>query len=505
VEGGGGTAAPSLLRVTDFAKSYGPVVALRSADLEVQPGEVHALLGANGAGKSTLVKLLTGVVSPDRGTMEVRGRDVRVSSPASAARIGLAPVFQDPALVPDLTLAQNMRLTGSDEGAVKRELRELDLDADFSELARDIPLPMLRMIDLARALTRDPDLLLLDEITAALPSDLAERVFTVMRGARERGKSVLFITHRLKEVIELCDRATILRDGGAVATIDPRERGEEAIVDYMLGPEAAEATAEAIERDAAARPPRPEGPAALSVQGLTTARLADVSFELHAGEVLGIAALEGQGQDELFDILAGQATAGAGAVLAGGKPLKARHPYDAIRAGVVLVPADRLHALLPQRSVRENIASPRYNRLRRWGGINMREEGRRVSEAIAALQIDTRAARQARRLSGGNQQKVTIARWLASGFATMLCFDPTRGIDVGTKRQIYALLRRLADDGGAILFFSSELAEFPLVCDRVLTLYGGRITAEIDGAAADEATLLRAMHGLASDTEEDAA
>jgi ribose transport system ATP-binding protein len=241
------------------------------------------------------------------------------------------------------------------------------------------------------------------------------------------------------------------------------------------------------------------------VQGLTTARLADVSFELHAGEVLGIAALEGQGQDELFDILAGQATAGAGAVLAGGKPLKARHPYDAIRAGVVLVPADRLHALLPQRSVRENIASPRYNRLRRWGGINMREEGRRVSEAIAALQIDTRAARQARRLSGGNQQKVTIARWLASGFATMLCFDPTRGIDVGTKRQIYALLRRLADDGGAILFFSSELAEFPLVCDRVLTLYGGRITAEIDGAAADEATLLRAMHGLASDTEEDAA
>ena len=185
---------------------------------------------------------------------------------------------------------------------------------------------------------------------------------------------------------------------------------------------------------------------------------------------------------------------------AGGRVLKARHPYDSIRAGVVLVPADRLQALLPQRSVRENIASPRYNAIARWGPINMRDEGRRVREAEEALQIDTRAARQVRRLSGGNQQKVTIARWLANGFATMLCFDPTRGIDVGTKRQIYALLRRLADDGAAILFFSSELAEFPLVCDRVLTLFGGEVTAELAGAASDEASLLRAMHGLA-DTE----
>ena len=165
----------------------------------------------------------------------------------------------------------------------------------------------------------------------------------------------------------------------------------------------------------------------------------------------------------------------------------------------MLVPADRLHALLPQRSIRENIAAPRYNRLGRWGAINMRDEGRRVREAVDALQIDVRAGRQVRRLSGGNQQKVTIARWLASGFATLLCFDPTRGIDVGTKRQIYLLLRRLADDGGAILFFSSELAEFPLVCDRVLTVFGGRVTAELPGEAADEATLLRAMHGLVED------
>jgi ribose transport system ATP-binding protein len=322
-----------------------------------------------------------------------------------------------------------------------------------------------------------------------------------MRSCRERGRSVLFITHRLKEVIASCDRATILRDGTAVATIVPREGGEESIVEHMLGAEAARASATAVEQDAGAVHPQVAAGAtpALEVTGLAAGQLHGLSFALQPGEVLGIAALEGQGQNELFAVLSGQASPAAGEIRAGGRVLKSRHPYDSIRAGVVLVPADRLQALLPQRSVRENIAGPRYNSVRRWGPINMRDEGRRVREAEAALQIDTRAARQVRRLSGGNQQKVTIARWLANGFATMLCFDPTRGIDVGTKRQIYALLRRLAGDGAAVLFFSSELAEFPLVCDRVLTLFGGEITAELPGPAADEATLLRAMHGLVED------
>jgi ribose transport system ATP-binding protein len=490
--------AEPLMQARDLAKSYGPVVALRSADLVVEPGEVHALLGANGAGKSTLVKILTGVIQADSGTVAVNGQEVRLRSPAQAARIGLAPVFQDPALVPDLTISANLRLTGTDPSAVRRELEAMELDVDFGEFVSDVPLPLLRMIDLARALAREPKLLMLDEITAALPSDLAERVFAVMRAQRERGRSVLFITHRLKEVIQSCDRATILRDGGAVATIVPHEGGEEAIVAHMLGEAAARAAAAAVADDVADTPVRKPvgGVAALEVEGLKFAGNEGVSFALAPGEVLGIAALDGQGQDELFDALAGAAPAEGGEIRAAGRPLKARHPYDAIRAGVVLVPADRLHALLPQRSIRENIASPRYNSVRRWGPISMPDEGRRVREAIDALQIDTRAARQVRRLSGGNQQKVTIGRWLASGFRTMLCFDATRGIDVGTKRQIHTLLRSLADDGAAILFFSSELAEFPLVCDRVLTLYGGQITAELPGPAADEATLLRAMHGL---------
>jgi ribose transport system ATP-binding protein len=496
--------ATPLLEARGVAKHYGPVVALRSADLSVSAGEVHALLGANGAGKSTLVKCLTGVIRPDTGTISVGGRATRARSPMHAARLGLSPVFQDPALVPDLSVAQNLRLTGSSVDSVRSQLAAMNLKVSFRELVGDLPLPILRMLDLARALTHDPQLLILDEITAALPSDLAERVFDVMRDRRERGRSVLFITHRLAEVIVTCDRATILRDGRNVGTMVPQQGGEAQIVEIMLGPEAARAEAEASEHDEAELPAAQaedvaEKPAVLEVDELQVGGVKGISFTLRRGEVLGLAALEGQGQDELFEALAGQRKHEGGEVRMDGKAFRPRHPYDSIRRKVVLVPPDRLLALLPQRSVRENLAAPLYNTPLRWGPINMRAEGRRVRGAVEALQIDMRAARQVRRLSGGNQQKVTIARWLASGFAVLLCNDPTRGIDVGTKRQVYALLRELASDGAAILFFSSELPEFPLVCDRVLTLYGGNVTAELAGAAADEATLLQAMHGLQLD------
>ena len=493
-------AAP-ILEARGIAKQFGPVVALRSADLDVRPGEAHALLGANGAGKSTLVKILTGVLRPDSGSISVSGRSIRPRTPKHAAGLGLAPVFQDPALVPDLSVAHNLRLTGVSPGAVRAKLSAMDLAVDFRQLAGDLPLSTLRMLDLARALARDPDLLILDEITAALPSDLAERVFAVMRVRKEEGRSVLFITHRLREVIENCDRATILRDGVHVATIEPREGGEAAIVGHMLGREAAAAEAAAQHRaekvePEASRREADVGETVLEVDGLIVGGVAGISFSLARGEILGLAALEGQGQDDLFRALAGERRAEAGAVRVGGEALRARHPSDAIRKGLVLVPADRLLALLPQRPISENVAAPRYANLRRWGPINMREERRGVLQAVEALQVDIRAGRQARRLSGGNQQKLTLARWLASGFGVLLCHDPTRGIDVGTKRQVYSLLRKLADEGAAILFFSSELAEFPLVCDRVLTLYGGSLTAEFSGDAADEGSLLQAMHGL---------
>jgi ribose transport system ATP-binding protein len=484
----------SLLEVRNVAKRYGPVVALKSAELVVEPGEVHALLGANGAGKSTLVKILTGVIRHDAGTIAVNGEQVRVTSPEGARKVGFAPVFQDPALLPDLTVAQNLRLTRTDVGATREWLERMELTVDLTEMGGELPLPALRMIDLARALARDPQLLLLDEITAALPSDLAEKVFVVIRDWRERGHSVLFISHRLAEVAAVCDRASVLRDGRTVGTLVPRAGEEEKIVELMLG-ETRTKLAQSIGTEAAAEAPK--GEAQLEVRGLVVGNdPGGVSLQVRAGEILGVAALEGQGQDRLFDYLAGERRPPSGEMLVAGRPHAPRTPYDAIRSGVVLVPADRMLALLPQRPVRENIAAPLFNRVSRWGPINRRDESRRVQGAIDRLSIDVRAQRQARRLSGGNQQKLTLARWLAAGFTTMLCFDPTRGIDVGTKRQIYALLRELAEAGAAILLFTSELPEIQLVCDRTIVVYRGAVTAELPAADADEPALLRAAHGL---------
>ena len=492
------------LEVKNVAKRYGPVVALKSAELVVEPGEVHALLGANGAGKSTLVKILTGVIRHDSGTITVDGKPVRIGSPEGARKVGFAPVFQDPAMLPDLTVAQNLTLTRTDIGATREWLERMELTVDLTEMTSDLPLPTLRMLDLARALARDPQLLLLDEITAALPSDLAEKVFAVMRDWRDRGRSVLFISHRLAEVTATCDRASVLRDGRTVGTLVPRAGEEEKIVELMLGTTRSE-LAESIGADSggeatvveATAPQVAVGEPQLEVRNLVVGDDPDgISFELRAGEILGVAALEGQGQDRLFDYLAGQRRPSGGEMVVAGRPFSPRTPFEAIRSGVVLVPADRMLALLPQRPIRENIAAPLYNRISRWGPINRRDETRRVQKAIEALSIDTRAQRQARRLSGGNQQKLTLARWLAAGFTTMLCFDPTRGIDVGTKRQIYALLRELAEEGAAVLLFTSELPEIQLVCDRTIVVYRGAVTGEMPASEADEPALLKAAHGL---------
>jgi ribose transport system ATP-binding protein len=485
-----------LLQTTAVAKAFGPVVALRAVDLSVAPGEVHALLGANGAGKSTLVKILTGVLRNDSGTVAVNGRPVALRGPTDARAKGLAPVYQDPALIRDLTVNQNLRLTGVDPADVRRELAAMDLDGlDLDEQVRDLPLPFLRMLDLARALVFDPQLLVLDEITAALPPDLSERVFAIMTRWKQRDRSVLFISHRLAEVREHCDMCTILRDGRDVASFHPGQEGGEAqIVAAMLGEASAGVRDVARERAAAAA--SSDGEARLVVRDLLIDRQdGGVSLEVRAGEVLGLAALEGQGQDRLFEILSGNVRAAGGEILVEGQPLRARHPYDAIRRGVVLVPSNRLMALLPQRPIRENIAAPLFNRVRRWGPINTGRERRQVAEAVTRLSIDTRAAAQARRLSGGNQQKLTIGRWLAAGFRTLLLFDPTRGIDVGTKHQIYDLVRELADGGAAVLMFTSELREIGLVCDRAAVLHNGAIVAELPPTAS-ETDLLTAAHGL---------
>jgi ribose transport system ATP-binding protein len=494
------TTTDLLLEASGVSKTYGAVVALKSASLAVRPGEVHALMGANGAGKSTLVKILTGAIHPDSGRIAVRGRERTAHSPAEARRGGLISVYQEPALIPDLDIRSNLRLTETPLEPFRHWLHELGLgDLDLSSLARRVPLASLRIVDLARALAIEPDVLMLDEMTAALPANLTERVLEVVGRQRGGDRSVIFISHRLIEIAAICDRATVLREGETVGVVPVTRGSEERIVRLMLGEGGEGASA----RTAAAAPARGRAVDAtprLAAQGLRSgSRLHDASFDLHPGEVLGVVALEGQGQDELFDILAGSERPSGGELLVDGAPVSFRHPADAIRAGLVYVAADRAEALLMQRSVRENIALPFTTRMRRWGLIDLGGERRAVDAAVATLQIDARAGGEVRRLSGGNQQKVTIARWVAGGVRTMLCFDPTRGIDIRTKNQIYILLRDLAKAGAAVLIYTSELKEVQLVCDRAIVIFGGRVVAEIPVADADEATLLRAAYNLRSD------
>lgn len=489
-----------LLEASGVVKRYGSVTALRDASLAVRPGEIHALMGANGAGKSTLVKVLTGAVRPDAGTIVLRGQRRMAHSPAEARRTGMVSVYQEPAIIPNLTVLENLSLTETPVDAFRTHLEDLGIkNLDLRSHARNLPLATLRVIDLARALAIEPDVLLLDEMTAALPADLTAGVLQAIARQRGTDRSVIFISHRMLEVAGLCDRATVLRDGDTVGVVDVATGAEDQIVDLMLGParegEVRGPTALSAARPAAAADAVPR----LSARNLAAGRnLVDVSFDLHAREVLGLVALEGQGQDELFEVLSGQVRPTGGDVLIDGRATRFGHPADAIRAGVVLVPADRSSALLMQRSVRENVALPRLADLLRWGLINMGDERKRVGAAIDRLQIDTRAQSEVQRLSGGNQQKVTIARWLESGVRTFLFYDPTRGIDIRTKAEIYGLVRELAAAGAAVLLLTSELEEIRRVCDRAVVVFGGRVVDEMPAAVADEPTLLRSAHGLDS-------
>ncbi|MEM7566820.1 MAG: sugar ABC transporter ATP-binding protein [Pseudomonadota bacterium] len=487
----------SVLDATGIAKSYGAVRALTDASLTLRAGEVVALMGANGAGKSTFVKIITGAIRPDQGRVLIRGREARVGSPAEARRSGLVPVYQEPSLIPDLSVADNLRLGDTPPGAFRRWVEELGIEGlRLGDMIGDLPLATLRILDLARALAAEPDVLLLDEMTAALPTDLAANVLRVVRERAAEGMGVIYVSHRFTEIAELCDRATILRDGRTVGDL-PIEAGvEERAVELMLGQKLDLGRARAQ-----AAKPAPTGTPRLRVTGLATApKLADVSFDLHPGEVLGVVALEGQGQDELFDVLSGFVRPDAGTLEVDGAPVNFAHPADAIAAGLTSVPGNRSDALLAERSVRENIALPFAARPANWGPLRRRFERERVDEAITRLQIDTRAQGEVSRLSGGNQQKVTIGRWIATGVETLLLFDPTRGIDVRTKRQIYPLVRELAANGAAVLFYTSELEEVPLACDRAVVLFAGRVVDVIDAREADEATLMRAAHGLSRDS-----
>ena len=483
----------ALLDASGVAKSFGAVRALTDASLQVARGEIVALMGANGAGKSTFVKIITGALHADRGKVLIRGKEARVGSPAQAQASGLVPVYQEPSLIPDLDVADNLRLGDTPPDTFQHWVGELGIEnLRLDSMIRDLPLATLRIIDLARALASEPDILMLDEMTAALPTDLVERVLRVVRKQADDGRGVIYISHRFTEISQLCDSATVLRDGRTVGDLKIEPGVEEKVVELMLG-----AKIDLGGRETAGTAKTHSGTPRLRAKAIAAEpKLQDVSVDLYPGEVLGVVALEGQGQDELFDVLAGFTKPTSGTLDVDGTPKSFTHPADAIAAGLTFVPGDRAEALLSERSVKENIALPFAARVRSWGPLKLRKERERVGLAIDRLQIDTRAQGEVRRLSGGNQQKVTIGRWLATGVKTLLLFDPTRGIDVCTKRQIYPLVRELADQGAAILYYTSELDEVPLACDRVMVIFNGRVVDIIDAAEADEQTLMRAAYGL---------
>lgn len=481
-----------LLEAEGVAKAYGPVVALQSVDFTVGRGEIHALLGANGAGKSTLVKILSGVVAADAGEVRIEGQPYQLRSPTESIEAGIATVFQDPALVPDLTVAQNVRLSRVPVDRMADWLERLGLDElDQTAMVSELPLETLRMLDLARAAAREPRILLLDELTAALPADHVERVFSMLAEWSANDRSAVLITHRLAEVMRVCDRATILRDGRDVERLAPRSVDEHQMIAAMLG-DTVSSHGPGVEHRAVAT----DQPPSFEVRALSSGQqLSDVSFAVKPGEIVGMVALEGQGQDRLFDILAGERRPSGGEILVDGERRRFGSPADAVHQGVVLVPGDRLRALLPSLPVRHNLATPLLNTVRRWLRLPA-DEQTRVGDAVERLSMDIRAGSQVRRLSGGNQQKVAIGRWLVSGFRTLLCFDPTRGIDIQTKQEIYGLLRELAEAGAAIVLYTSELPEIGLVCDRVLIMHDGRIVDTQDAAEATETSMLTAAHGL---------
>ncbi|MGA1158977.1 MAG: sugar ABC transporter ATP-binding protein [Candidatus Nanopelagicaceae bacterium] len=479
----------NLLEIKSMAKSYGPVVALKNANFTVAPGEIHALMGANGAGKSTLVKILTGVITGDSGSIKLNGNEVKFSSPDNARKNGVAPVFQDPALIPDLSLKRNLRLTNTDIGKFQEKINHLGIKVNLDEQVSRIELPILRMIDLARALAHDPRLLILDEITAALPANLAEVVIRTMNEEKARGNSIIFISHRLSEISEICDRVTVLRDGVDVDAFNTSEGDEDRIVSAMLGTKISLTASGSRNKLSKSKP-------ILTVRGIKDGdKLEDINFEIYPGEVLGVVALEGQGQDSLFEILAGEIPAKSGEIFYEDTKVNFSHPADAIRLGISYVPGDRKSALLPQRSIRENLALTKFRKLRSWNWIKQKHEDSMVDNAVSNLEIDTRASSQVKRLSGGNQQKVTIGRWITTGFNLLLCFDPTRGIDVGTKNQIYKLLSGLSAEGKSVLLFTSELREIQLVCDRAIVLHKGKVHGIFEAAKADEELLLNAAYG----------
>jgi ribose transport system ATP-binding protein len=493
--------SPALFRMEGISKRYGGVRALENAALVVNAGRVHAILGENGAGKSTLIKITSGVVQPDEGRMLLEGAEVHFARPAAANAAGIVCIFQELSLIPDLSVADNILISDPPQrfGLIDRRAQRRAAEAalaragaeDVHPLApvKDLPLSRRQMVEIAKALARNPKILILDEATSALTAADVAKVFSVLKRLRAEGLALLYISHRMHEIAEIADECTVFRNGRNVATYAAGTKSDSEVVELMIGREYSHVF-----------PPKPtpvpsSAPPVIEVRTLSWAdRLKSISLSAKAGEVVGLGGLDGQGQREFLLALFGVLKGVTGEILIDGKPTVVASPEAAKskRIGMALIPEDRkTEGLMLPMSVRDNLSFAALERFARAGVIDRSAERRAIDDMIKLLSIRTAGTDiPVGALSGGNQQKVVIAKWLMVSPRIILLNDPTRGIDVGTKQEMYQLLRKLADSGAAILFYSTDYDELIGCCDRVFVLYDGAVKRVLEGAEITERALI---------------
>jgi ribose transport system ATP-binding protein len=489
-------------------KRFGGVHALRAVDLEVERGAIHGLVGENGAGKSTLGKIVAGVHRPDDGELWVDGRRVSYSSPRDALRDGLTIITQEPTLVPHRSVLENvfLGLESSTAGVVERrklrrryaalvERAEIELPA--SAHAGSLRVADQQKVEILRAIARDAHLVVMDEPTSALTTDESARLFEVVRRLRERGTTIIYVSHLLEEVLALVDTVTVLRDGKVVRTAPAADESPERLVSAMLG-----RSMELVFPEKTTVPE--DAPVVLSVRGLSRPpAVHDVSLHLRAGEILGLAGLIGSGRSEVARAIFGADRPAAGDILLAGRPVRFRNPRAAVRAGIALLPEDRkTQGLLMLRSIVDNVTLPHLDEVSRLSVVGRRRERK---AAVALMdRVDVRAKGPTARvstLSGGNQQKVLFAKWLFKAPRVFIADEPTRGVDVGAKRAIYDLIQSLAEEGKAVLLISSEHEEILGLAHRVLVMRGGRVVTELDRDSMSEESILRAAFATGAETD----
>jgi ABC-type sugar transport system ATPase subunit len=489
--------AVPLLEARGVSKSFGGVHALRDVSFDLRAGEVHALMGENGAGKSTLMHILAGMLSPDAGDLRIRGGTVRFHAPRDAMRHGIAMIHQELMPVPGLSVAENLLLGREPRGRMpgtigrkamrdeaRRLLRLLDMDLPVDRPMRELSVAGMQTVEIARALGADASVVIMDEPTAAISDREVDALFKAIHTLRERGVGVIYITHKMDEVSRIADRVTVLRDGCHVATRPAAELDETELIELMVGRELRAET----------RGPRAiSNEVALSVENLERdGAFRGITFDVRRGEVLGLAGLMGAGRSEVASAIFGLMPADCGVIRIKGVPVRIRRPADAMRHGIGMVTEDRKgYGIVPGMAVARNITLAALSRCCRGPLIRLGEEAALAREAVAEFGIKCQPRQKISQLSGGNQQKAVIARTMLARPEIVILDEPTRGIDVGAKAEIYQIIRRLAAGGTTVLLISSEMPELLSLSDRIIVMREGAITAMLDPARTTQEEILK--------------